>query len=437
MDYRIEQLRYRLREDPDSRVFYQLGEILRREGSLDESIRVLEQGLAHHPRYVAAWVALGRALAADDRGGEAEKAFARALELDPENSVAARSIGEIAVRRSDWVRAVKAFKLARVLSPGDTTLEERIAEVERRLAEAGMLERPPVRVAPAVAVSRRVRPPATVVCVSDDDPFAVSSAGDTGVFVVADDVFSSPVEAESPEAPAPPAASQELEEGHDGEPLPSALAAESAAGPEAAGPERVEAAAVPLDEERRSAEPVVGEDRTPVDDDVVAEQVAGTREVAVDEVVEAAATPAAPPEADLDTVHEPAPAVQEPGQLVHEVAAEAAYGDAWEESQEDYPEDAYPADDDDGGAAELPLPTMTLARLALQQGDRELAQHTLVGVLERDPGHDEARSMLVSLRAAAAEPVVTARVAADAGARAAALQGWLDTIRLAAENRRR
>ena len=62
MDYRIEQLRYLLREDPSSRIFFQLGELLRREGDAAEAVEVLESGLERHPRYVAAWVSLGRVL---------------------------------------------------------------------------------------------------------------------------------------------------------------------------------------------------------------------------------------------------------------------------------------------------------------------------------------------------------------------------------------
>jgi hypothetical protein len=88
-----------------------------------------------------------------------------------------------------------------------------------------------------------------------------------------------------------------------------------------------------------------------------------------------------------------------------------------------------PPPEADFRAEELPLPTMTLARLALEQGDLELAEKTLRGVLVRDPGHPEAAALLASLVGAAppADP------AALAAARAAALRRWLDAVRLAAE----
>jgi tetratricopeptide (TPR) repeat protein len=132
MDYRIQQLRYQLREDPASRYFFQLGELLRKQGELDEAAEILERGLEIHPRYVAAWVALGRTRQSAGDLVTAEEAFARALELDPEHGVAARLIGETAMARGDEIRAVTAFKLARALLGPDSELEERIADLETR-----------------------------------------------------------------------------------------------------------------------------------------------------------------------------------------------------------------------------------------------------------------------------------------------------------------
>ncbi len=131
MDYRLEQLRFELREDPSSRVFFKLGEHLRREGELDEAIEVLRAGLlGHHPRYIAAWVSLGRALLAAGDGAEAATALDRALELDPGNAVAARAAGEAAIVNQEWVKAVKALKRSRGLTPQDDALDERIIFVE-------------------------------------------------------------------------------------------------------------------------------------------------------------------------------------------------------------------------------------------------------------------------------------------------------------------
>ena len=84
MDYRLEQLRFELREDPSSRIFFKLGEHLRREGELDEAIEVLRTGLKEHDRYVAAWVSLGRAQLDNGDAEGARQSLERSLQLDPE-----------------------------------------------------------------------------------------------------------------------------------------------------------------------------------------------------------------------------------------------------------------------------------------------------------------------------------------------------------------
>ena len=85
------------------------------------------------------------------------------------------------------------------------------------------------------------------------------------------------------------------------------------------------------------------------------------------------------------------------------------------------------------GADGLPLPTMTLARLAIDQGDLDLAERTLRGVLEREPEHSEASELLETLIAGPPEKDPAAAPEDASDARAEALQRWLDAVRLASE----
>ncbi len=80
--------------------------------------------------------------------------------------------------------------------------------------------------------------------------------------------------------------------------------------------------------------------------------------------------------------------------------------------------------------AELPLPTLTLARLALAQGDRELAERTLESLLERGADSAEARRLLAQLKGEVEPGAVSAAELAQK--KVAALQGWLHGVRLAA-----
>ena len=123
---RIEELRKELAANPGSRQFYPLGELLRREGRNAEAAGVLGDGLTHHPRYVAAWVSLGRACLDAGEPGQATHALTRALELDAQNPVAWRLLGEARLAAADRAGALAAMEKSLALAPGDDVLKAAI-----------------------------------------------------------------------------------------------------------------------------------------------------------------------------------------------------------------------------------------------------------------------------------------------------------------------
>jgi hypothetical protein len=72
---------------------------------------------------------------------------------------------------------------------------------------------------------------------------------------------------------------------------------------------------------------------------------------------------------------------------------------------------------------------MTLARLAIEQEDYELAENTLISLLERDPQHPEAGGLLNEVRRLRRPPEPAELV----GLKVAVLRGWLDSVKLSAE----
>ncbi|GBC80791.1 Beta-barrel assembly-enhancing protease [bacterium HR09] len=140
---RIAELTREVAANPASRQFYQLGELLRREGQLDQAVTVLRQGLSHHPRYVAAWVSLGRALLDLQKLAEAQAAFREALALDPQNPVAWRLLGEALLGLGERTEALHAFQQALTLVPGDEVLEEAVASLKAELSVPAATAAPP------------------------------------------------------------------------------------------------------------------------------------------------------------------------------------------------------------------------------------------------------------------------------------------------------
>jgi tetratricopeptide (TPR) repeat protein len=468
MDYKIEQLRFQLGEDPTSRVFARLGEALRRGGEAEEAAEVLRRGLEAHPRYAAAWVSLGRALRdLDDREGAAD-AFGRVLELDATNLVAARAAGELAADRGDWAAAVAAFEVVREILPEDADAAARIAEAEARLAEEA-----------AAREAAATPPPAEVLRLFDDDPFAdAEPAGDPTD--LPDDVFGEVAAAEAAvEEPAAGGETSELggdEADIDGdepdEGIPEAVDepvfeeaafeppepeswADLGAGdgdeglaafqvappedhpgendwleaPEEPAPEHAAAEAEP--EVPEFDEPIIEEAPIPPEEpepeswsDVAApgpDDLAGPPEPGAEAPApEQSAAEAEIPELAEPTSDEaPGPAAElEP--IIPETLADFDRPADEDETADDEPESVQPAN--------VPLPTLTLARLALQQGDEELAEATLASLLEQDPGNAEAQELLAEL---CSQP--RRHRPRPASAKVAALRGWLDTIRLASE----
>jgi tetratricopeptide (TPR) repeat protein len=130
---KIEELRFRVKTDAKSRLFYPLAEELRRISRFEEAERVLRSGLEHHPTYLSAWVSLGRVLREQRKNDIAAEALKKALQLDPGNVVAARLLGDAYLDLGDKVEAIKKYKLVHALLPGDQDLEALVERLDREI----------------------------------------------------------------------------------------------------------------------------------------------------------------------------------------------------------------------------------------------------------------------------------------------------------------
>jgi tetratricopeptide (TPR) repeat protein len=174
---KIEELRFRLKTDPKSRLFFPLAEELRKVDQLDEAEQVLRLGLTQHPAYLSAWVSLGRVLHEAKRDHDAVEALAKALQIDPGNVVAARLLADAHLDLGDKLEAIKKYKLVRALLPADDEeLEVVIERLDRELNAAP---------APFMTLADSTHPPAPV----DETPFAThdSQAFDAAASAIAEE----------------------------------------------------------------------------------------------------------------------------------------------------------------------------------------------------------------------------------------------------------
>lgn len=201
---KIEELRFRLKTDPKSRLFYQLAEELRKAGHFAEAEQILRSGLNVYPAYLAAWVSLGRVLREQKNDTGAVEALTKAMQLDPGNVVAARLLADAHLALGDNVEAIKKYKLVLALLPGDEELKGTIERLEREIAGPPPVAAPEPEPEPEPLPEPEPEPVAEVAALPDS-PFDKTSppfdeaveTGDAEPMLAAHDEspFEEPVEA--------------------------------------------------------------------------------------------------------------------------------------------------------------------------------------------------------------------------------------------------
>jgi len=164
---KIEELRFRLKTDVKSRLFYPLAEELRKVGQFAEAEHVLRTGLVHHPSYLSAWVSLGRVSRDMKNENAAVEALNKALQLDPGNVVAARLLADSYLALGDKLEALKKYKLVHALLPGDEELEAVIERLDNDLN--------PITIAPEPVAEPEPEPEPEPPAPQESSPFEQTS----------------------------------------------------------------------------------------------------------------------------------------------------------------------------------------------------------------------------------------------------------------------
>jgi len=228
---RIEDLRRRLDKEPGSRLFAQLAEELRKDGDLEEAIRVSRDGLHKHPAYPSARMTLGRALLDTGDVAAARTEFEIVLKGAPDNILASRFLGECLEGLGDLAGARDRFKATLALAPGDKVVTAHLQDLEAKLGKPA-----PAGAAPAATrIPRGEEPAVAPIPLSRvDEPMELERPAE------ARPVASRPAPGPSPEStvvisampapppapPSPPAPPAPKDEGAEPPPIPLVAAEE-------------------------------------------------------------------------------------------------------------------------------------------------------------------------------------------------------------------
>lgn len=425
---KIEELRFRLKTDPKSRLFYPLAEELRKIGQFDEAEKVLRTGLESHPSYLSAWVSFGRVLRDQKKDGEASEALTRALQIDPGNVVAARLLADAYLALGEKVEAIKKYKLVHALLPTDQDVAAIITKLDHEInpPEAVTAAEPASAAVELASEEESAAPEAT--------PFEMSAAADGGAAENASP-FASATEEESPfggdeSEPAQAQLTSPVFGSHSqpDSPFASPRVAADETNPWTRGGNALSAAFAVQQEEQRveeatgDAEPMsAAHDESPFETaasdagyTAAAFQIEQPSGVHLSRAPLAAELPSET--APADDLPLPDAAVVAPEPLVAELSNDETsdlFG--YESPAEPFPADAQPVAAPD---SEDFTNTLTMADLYARQGLTADARHIYENILARDPGHATVRAKLDALlapppapAAASPEPVSQAALA--------------------------
>lgn len=126
----IESLKERMARDPLSRAFLQLAEEYRKAGRFEEAVQVCNEGLARHPGYHTARIALGRTYLDAGDLESAHQALTEVLDSMPENHLAGKLLAEVQLRLGNRAGAAETYRAILSHYPGDREVEGLLNELE-------------------------------------------------------------------------------------------------------------------------------------------------------------------------------------------------------------------------------------------------------------------------------------------------------------------
>jgi len=136
LDPEIEKLTEKLAKEPNSLVFAPLADSYRRSGLIEEAIDIVKKGLDKHPDYASAYIVLGRCYQDQKMYELARAEFEKALEIAPENFVAAKLYANMLVSLGQKEEAIKRFNQLLETDPGNKEIRQTLEELRPEEVES-------------------------------------------------------------------------------------------------------------------------------------------------------------------------------------------------------------------------------------------------------------------------------------------------------------
>ena len=127
----IKQLAEKYKNAPESRIFAPLADAYRKGGLVDKSIEICEDGLNRYPDYASAHVILGKCFYDKGATERSKGEFERVLELDSENMVALKFLGDILLGEDKRNEAAEFYRKLLAIDPTNEGISKSLEEMEK------------------------------------------------------------------------------------------------------------------------------------------------------------------------------------------------------------------------------------------------------------------------------------------------------------------
>ena len=127
---RLEELKQKFNENP-RRYFAPLANEHRKLGDLDQAIALCRQHLPQQPQHVSGHIVLAQALFEAGNVPDSRGTFELALDLDPENLIALRFLGDIARKQGEHLAARQWYERVLDADPRNDEIAQLIRDLER------------------------------------------------------------------------------------------------------------------------------------------------------------------------------------------------------------------------------------------------------------------------------------------------------------------
>lgn len=220
---RIEELRKKFEENP-RRYFAPLANEYRKAGDIEQAIAICREYLPQQPGHMSGHIVYGQALFEARQVEEAKAVFETALSLDPENLIALRHLGDLALLIGDSQGARTWYGRVLEADPRNEEIQAQLASLDQSASGAPTpLSMPAVPAAPspappaARAPTPSSAPTVVVSAVKKPQPWAKTVETPRPVVSFSETPTVEVKLGEIPPAPpsAPPAPPQEIEKSQD------------------------------------------------------------------------------------------------------------------------------------------------------------------------------------------------------------------------------